>query len=47
MGEQQPQRVSLVWLLIFLAAVMPFAFIGVELFLRREEQNRGSQLEPA
>lgn len=37
----------LVWLLIFLAAVVPFAFIGVELFLRREEQNRGSQPEPA
>lgn len=25
------------WLLIFLAAVVPFAFIAVEVFLRREE----------
>ncbi|MZR64410.1 DUF3817 domain-containing protein [Alcanivorax sp. DP30] len=33
----------LVWFLIFLAAVVPFAFIGVELFLRREEKNQGSQ----
>lgn len=29
------------WLLIFLAAVVPFAFIAVELFLRREEARAG------
>lgn len=37
----------IVWLLIFLAAVVPFAFIGVELFLRREEQKGAPQAEPA
>jgi integral membrane protein len=29
-----------VWLLIFLAAVVPFAFIAVELFLRKEMEQR-------
>ena len=37
----------MVWLLIFLAAVVPFAFIGVELFLRREEQKGLQQADPA
>ncbi len=36
-----------VWMLIFLAAVVPFAFIGVELFLRREEQKGAAQPDPA
>lgn len=36
-----------VWLLIFLAAVVPFAFVGVEIFLRREEQKCEELAEPA
>ena len=34
-----------VWLLIFLASIVPFAFIAVEMFLRRE-MDRSLQLEP-
>ncbi len=36
-----------VWLLIFLAVVMPFAFIGVEMFLRCDEQKMQGLGEPA
>jgi len=38
------------WLLIFLASIVPFAFVAVELFLRkeqREEYNEVSLLNPA
>ncbi len=37
----------LVWLMIFLAAVVPFAFIAVEMFLRRDEQKAEARTEPA
>ncbi|GGY56467.1 hypothetical protein GCM10011297_31590 [Bacterioplanes sanyensis] len=33
------------WLLIFLAALVPFAFIGVELFLRRQVQGQQRQVQ--
>lgn len=36
-----------VWLLLFVAAVVPFAFIGVEGFLRREERKLEMGAEPA
>lgn len=29
-----------VWLLVFLSAIVPFAFIGVELFLQKEFQRK-------
>ncbi len=37
----------IVWLLIFLAALVPFAFIAVELFLRREQAGISPPGEPA
>ena len=36
-----------VWLLLFVAAVVPFAFIGVDWFLRREERKLAMAAEPA
>lgn len=33
----------IVWLLIFLASIIPFAFIGVEFFLRREVREHDSK----
>ena len=32
-----------VWLLVFLASIVPFAFIGVELFLRKEPRENSVQ----
>ncbi|KGD64774.1 hypothetical protein Y5S_02140 [Alcanivorax nanhaiticus] len=37
----------IVWLLIFLAALVPFAFIAVEFFLRREQVGASLPGEPA
>ncbi len=36
-----------VWLLIFLAAVVPFAFIPVELFLRKQQEKGEQPATPA
>jgi len=38
----------MVWLLVFFASLVPFAFIVVELFLRKEQQRLGDkdQIKP-
>lgn len=33
-----------VWLLVFLASIIPFAFIAVELYLRKHDQGIDDQL---